>query len=275
MSKKIEYKLSNGDTIWLVQKHLDALAELDGSRLLSVIFEDHDLRRITNPAALFVALAVAIDAGHLRSESPDDFDDAFCYRDTPQGDHFWRGFQHLLSGRLTDAMGCFDDTDEAVNYTGGKVTITDPWGTYLEGYDYLTPTSKPTTTEPTTTGIKTMSLATATVLANKTAATAAVKIKAGQALNTAAIAAVKKSKAVPMMVRGYLDSPFAPLVVANLANAAAQYSGNAKAQKAADLMMIAAAVTAADLIDVDGIINGLFEGNKSLSTLFDKATAEE
>lgn len=275
MSKKIEYKLSNGDTIWLLQKHVDALAKLDGSRLLSVIFDDRDLRRITNPAALFVALAVAIDAGKLRDEDASDFDDAFCYSDTPQGDRFWRGFQRLLAGSIDDAKDCFERISSAVSYKSGSVTINNPWGNVPQAqqYDYLTPSASTESILPIT-GATTMTISN-TVAANKTAATVAVKIKAGQALNIAAIAAIKKTGAVPMMLRGYLDSPFAPLVVANLVNTAAQMSGNAKAQQAADLMMVSAALTVTDLINVDAIINSLFEGNAGLNELFNKATTAE
>ena len=104
-----------------------------------------------------------------------------------------------------------------------------------------------------------MSKVTAVVASNKAAGTVAARLKAGSVLNTAAISAIKKSKVVPMMLRGYLDSPFAPLVVANLAMFATTYTTNPKAKQAAQLMMDAAALTLANQVDIESIVASLIE----------------
>lgn len=97
------------------------------------------------------------------------------------------------------------------------------------------------------------------ITSNQTALTQAAQIKVGATLNAAAIAALKKSKAVPMMLRGYLDTPFAPIVIANLANLASNYTANQKAKKAVDLMMLSAAVQLTTLVDLEGMVAALID----------------
>lgn len=104
---------------------------------------------------------------------------------------------------------------------------------------------------------------TAIVAQAKAATVTAAEIQAGKALNIAAVKAVK-SKA-PMMIRGYMDHPAAPAVLALAAVTAAEFmpAGPAKVKvtKAANLMLTAAVIDGADkLLDLEGMIDKVFAG---------------
>ena len=77
---------------------------------------------------------------------------------------------------------------------------------------------------------------------NVDAAKVAAKITAGKSLNTVVVAKIKDQ--LPLMVRGYADTPMGAIVVANMANFAVQNfaANNSKAKYAADAMMQAAMV---------------------------------
>lgn len=97
----------------------------------------------------------------------------------------------------------------------------------------------------------------------KTAAVTAGEIQAGKALNIAIIKAIKPK--APLMVRGYLDHPAAPAVVALAVVSAAEFmpAGPAKVKitKAASLMLTAAVIDGADkLLDLEGMIDKVFAG---------------
>lgn len=141
------------------------------------------------------------------------------------------------------------------------VKIDDVWHmVHIGDYDpEVDPRPQQVETQIKQTETEEMSKVTAVVASNKAAGTVAARLKAGSVLNTAAISAIKKSKVVPMMLRGYLDSPFAPLVVANLAMFATTYTTNPKAKQAAQLMMDAAALTLANQVDIESIVASLIE----------------
>lgn len=104
---------------------------------------------------------------------------------------------------------------------------------------------------------------TAIVAQAKAATVTAAEIQAGKALNIAAIKAAKAK--APMMVRGYMDHPAAPAVVALAVVTAAEFmpAGPAKAKitKAASLMLTAAVIDGADkFLDLEGMIDKVFSG---------------
>lgn len=104
---------------------------------------------------------------------------------------------------------------------------------------------------------------TAIVATAKAAAYTAAEIQAGKALNIAAIKAAKAK--APMMVRGYMDHPAAPAVIALAVITAAEFMPagpvRVKVGKAANLMLTAAVCDGADkFLDIEGLIDKVFAG---------------
>lgn len=97
---------------------------------------------------------------------------------------------------------------------------------------------------------------------NKEAAILAARITAGKAINKKVIKMVKPK--LPMMARGYADSPFASVVLANIVGMAIkQYApDNKRAEQIADLMLEASAFQAIEGFDVEGMIDDLLKGVK-------------
>lgn len=138
----------------------------------------------------------------------------------------------------------------------------------MEGLGH-NPSVKPTeqpTVKPTEQPKETI-MTTSIVATNKAAAVTAAKLKAGSVLNATAIAALKKSGAVPMMARGYLDHPLAAVLIANIATYAAQYTGNQKAKTAADLMLQAAMLATLNTVDIEGFLTSIIDNPKVLKAL--------
>lgn len=97
----------------------------------------------------------------------------------------------------------------------------------------------------------------------KSQALTAAQMQAGKALNIAIIKFAKPK--LPMMVRGYMDHPAAPAVLALAIMSASEFlpasANGAKIQKAADLMLAAAIYEGADqLLDIERIIDQVFKG---------------
>jgi len=125
-----------------------------------------------------------------------------------------------------------------------------------------------TTTQVSQTGAQEMSQQqqtkiTAIVSRAKEATYTAATLQAGKALN---IAVVKAAKAkAPMMVRGYLDHPAAPAVMAlalvSLSEFLPENPTKAKAVKAADLMLASAMVAGADkFLNLESLLDQVFNG---------------
>ena len=188
---------------------------------------------------------------------------------------YWDFIDDVIKGRSTDQHRIHEKQyDDYFTVDDDEGTVMRHIGDYDPEVDPRRPTPAiipvlpkdpagiPTPSQPIVkpqTENQTMTKVTAVVASNKQAVTTAAKIKAGNVLNAATIAAIKKSKAVPMMLRGYLDSPFAPLVVANLALMASTYTTNPKAKQAVQLMMDSAALTVANQIDIEGIVASLID----------------
>lgn len=103
----------------------------------------------------------------------------------------------------------------------------------------------------------------AIVARGKSSVATAAQIQAGKALNITVMKGLKAK--APMMVRGYLDHPAAPALVAVMLVAGSEFvpAGPAreKVAKAADLMLIAALTDGADsFLDVEGMIDKAFAG---------------
>lgn len=138
----------------------------------------------------------------------------------------------------------------------------------MEGLGH-NPSVKPTEqpTEQPTVKPKETIMTTSIVATNKAAAVTAAKLKAGSVLNATAIAALKKSGAVPMMARGYLDHPLAAVLIANLAGYAAAYTGNQKAKQASELMLQAAMLSVMNTVDIEGFVSSIIENPKVIKAL--------
>lgn len=87
----------------------------------------------------------------------------------------------------------------------------------------------------------------------------ATQIKLGQFANKSAVKFIKGK--VPMMARGYVETPLGSLVVANLVQVAVNQFApdNKKAVVVADAMLNAAMLEAADLINIDAIVESVFD----------------
>lgn len=97
---------------------------------------------------------------------------------------------------------------------------------------------------------------------NKAAAFTAAEIKAGQIINKQAISLIKPK--LPMMVRGYADSPVASVVLANVVALGLKHyaAGNKKLEKISELMIAGAAFDSIDALNIDGIVNDFIAGLK-------------
>lgn len=97
---------------------------------------------------------------------------------------------------------------------------------------------------------------------NKAAAFTAAEIKAGQIINQQAISLIKPK--LPMMIRGYADSPLASVILANVvALGLKQYAaGNSKLEKISELMIAGAAFDSIDALNLDGLVNDFIAGIK-------------
>lgn len=125
------------------------------------------------------------------------------------------------------------------------------------------PAQPETTTQVSQTGEEKMTKINAIVSRAKTATFSAATLQAGKALNIAVIKAAKAK--APMMVRGYLDHPAAPAVLAlalvSLSEFLPDNPTKAKIVKAADLMLVSAMVDGADkFLNVEAMIDQVFNG---------------
>lgn len=97
---------------------------------------------------------------------------------------------------------------------------------------------------------------------NKTAAVLAAKLVAGKAINKKLVKLIKPK--LPMMLRGYAESPFASLVAANAVGVALKHYAptNPKAMQIADLMLNAAALELLESFNIEEMLDGLLKGVK-------------
>lgn len=279
--------------IWLSPEHHETLTKIVARRgdLFDKIVNERDLKAL-DPADFYAALAMSGDVFANNTDRVNNIDNLGGWSRTVQKFDFWQALNDLLcNGRSSfEDRWCelegFDVSESVCPFNASDVeSKTSPDHGFrfkplrTVPYDYRTAPAQPApvagvgaTTQPTesTTGANTMSNI---IASNKSAMIAAAQLKAGSVLNAAAVASLKKSGSVPMMLRGYLDSPLAAVVVANVANVAAGYTTNAKVKQAAGLMMQAAAVDVVNLVDIEGMIAKLID-DPTVAGALSSVTAE-
>lgn len=109
---------------------------------------------------------------------------------------------------------------------------------------------------------------------NKKAATSAAVFETGRIANNALVNMIKPK--LPMMTRGYLDTPLGKLVLANAVKMAVDQfkPDNATAQRLANGMIVAAYTEAIQAFDIESLLDDLLGDSKVLRAL-SKQTAEE
>lgn len=106
-----------------------------------------------------------------------------------------------------------------------------------------------------------------TVDQNKEAAIIAAKMEAGRVINKQVIK--QAAKHVPFWAKGYLDTPLAPVVLANAVAMLGNHTGNAKVQKVSELMLLAAADVTVQSFNLDKIIDDVLSGIKLPAGILD------
>lgn len=102
---------------------------------------------------------------------------------------------------------------------------------------------------------------------NKQAAIIAGKMEAGRILNKQVLKQIKPH--IPMFVRGYLDTPLAPVIVANLVAAVGNHTQNKKVQQVSELLLLAAADATVQSFNLDKIIDDVLAGVKLPAGILD------
>ena len=92
-------------------------------------------------------------------------------------------------------------------------------------------------------------------------------MEAGRVINKQVIK--QAAKHVPFWAKGYLDTPLAPVVLANAVAMLGNHTGNAKVQKVAELMLLAAADVTVQSFNLDKIIDDVLSGIKLPAGILD------
>lgn len=95
---------------------------------------------------------------------------------------------------------------------------------------------------------------------NKQAAIIAGKMEAGRILTKQVLKQIKPH--LPIFVKGYLDTPLAPVIVANLVAAVGNHTQNKRVQQVSELMLLAAADATVQSFNLDKIIDDVLAGVK-------------
>lgn len=162
----------------------------------------------------------------------------------------------LPAGRTNDIpMELF--AQGALNENYCRIYIDDKAMQVLIDGNFIKPINKSNTTGTIMASVQ--NTASKTLDANKTAAKLGLQVGVGKAANKVAVDLVKGQ--LPMMVRGYAETPFGKLVLANIAQVAVHQfaNSNPKAVIVADSMVQAAMLDIVGMVDVEGLIDGLME----------------
>ena len=126
-----------------------------------------------------------------------------------------------------------------------------------------------------TTKITASELVSKAVDTNKKAATTAAVLETGRIANKALTKMLAPK--LPIMVRGYLDTPIGRLVLANAVKMAFDQfkPDNATAQRLANGMIISAYSEAIQSFDIEGILDDLMSDNKILKALAKQEPEDE
>lgn len=169
---------------------------------------------------------------------------------TPEGDEYWRPIWRKVSETAKVSM-CMDtfkdyaskDVQHALEKTIKKET------------EEKTKTIKK---ETFMSKLKTTTLN--TLEQNKQAAIIAAKVDAGRIINKQVIKQLKPH--VPMLLRGYLDTPLAPVIAANVVAMIGNHTDNSKVKKVSELMLLGAADATVQSFNLDKIIDDVLAGIK-------------
>lgn len=175
--------------------------------------------------------------------------DAISWEKTPQGDAYWREIHRKLSTTNNAAI----DEETFKKYAAmATTTSSEPIQSSIKKETFMS---------------KLKSTAVTTIEQNKEAALVAAKMEAGRVLNKQIIKQLKSH--VPVLLRGYLDTPLAPVILANATALLGNHTGNAKVQKISELMLLAAADTTVQSFNLDKIIDDALAGIKLPAGILD------
>lgn len=173
--------------------------------------------------------------------------DSIIWGETPQGDPYWKAIYRKLS-----PTNNVSTDEETFKKYAAMVTTTSSELTQLKKETFMS---------------KLKSTAVTTIEQNKEAALVAAKMEAGRVLNKQIIKQLKSH--VPLLFRGYLDTPLAPVILANATALLGNHTGNAKVQKISELMLLAAADTTVQSFNLDKIIDDALAGIKLPAGILD------
>ena len=187
----------------------------------------------------------AIKKPHLHSKvlTEKNAINSLLWENTPEGDVFWRVIHKQLSSTDKVSM-CMDTFKE---YASKDVQ-----------HALETKQTKTTKKETFMSKLKTTTLN--TLEQNKQAAIIAAKVDAGRIINKQVIKQLKPH--VPMLLRGYLDTPLAPVIAANVVAMIGNHTDNSKVKKVSELMLLGAADATVQSFNLDKIIDDVLAGIK-------------
>lgn len=187
----------------------------------------------------------AIKKPHLHSKvlTEKNAINSLLWENTPEGDVFWRVIHKQLSSTDKVSM-CMDTFKE---YASKDVQ-----------HALETKQNKTTKKETFMSKLKTTTLN--TLEQNKQAAIIAAKVDAGRIINKQVIKQLKPH--VPMLLRGYLDTPLAPVIAANVVAMIGNHTDNSKVKKVSELMLLGAADATVQSFNLDKIIDDVLAGIK-------------
>ena len=162
---------------------------------------------------------------------------------TPEGDKYWREIYKTMSSKNKVSM-CMDTFKD---YASNDVQ-----------HPLETKQTKSTKKETFMSKLKTTTLN--TLEQNKQAAIIAAKVDAGRIINKQVIKQLKPH--VPMLLRGYLDTPLAPVIAANVVAMIGNHTDNSKVKKVSELMLLGAADATVQSFNLDKIIDDVLAGIK-------------
>lgn len=164
---------------------------------------------------------------------------SITWRETPQGDPYWREIYNKLSSTNKVAK----DEETFKKYAAMATTTSSE------------PIQSSTNKETFMSKLK--STAVTTLDQNKEAAIIASKMEAGRILNKQVLK--QAAKHVPFWAKGYLASPLAPIIIANAAAMLGNHTGNTKIQKLSELMLLGAADATVQSFNLDKIIDDILK----------------
>ena len=187
----------------------------------------------------------AIKKPHLHSKvlTEKNAINSLLWESTPEGDVFWRVIHKQLSSTDKVSM-CMDTFKE---YASKDIQ-----------HPLETKQTKTTKKETFMSKLKTTTLN--TLEQNKQAAIIAAKVDAGRIINKQVIKQLKPH--VPMLLRGYLDTPLAPVIAANVVAMIGNHTDNSKVKKVSELMLLGAADATVQSFNLDKIIDDVLAGIK-------------